>query len=128
LSSDETQSSLEVDSTSLISSFFSHLSSTSNQEFRTNSNEFEQYLQMKELLMHEKSDPLIWWKANCNSYPNLSKLAQKYLSIPTTSVPSERLFSDAGIHVTSLRNRLNPHLVNQILFIKRNNTYVEMFP
>jgi hypothetical protein len=60
LSSDETQSSLEVDSTSLISSFFSHLSSTSNQEFRTNSNEFEQYLQMKELLMHEKSDPLIW--------------------------------------------------------------------
>ena len=102
MSSDETQSSLEVDSTSLISSFFSHLSSTSNQEFRTNSNEFEQYLQMKELLMHEKSDPLIWWKANCNSYPNLSKLAQKYLSIPATSVPSERLFSDAGIHVTSL--------------------------
>jgi hypothetical protein len=54
LASDEIQNSLEVDSTSLISSFFSHLSSTSNQEFRTNSNEINQYLQMKELLMHEK--------------------------------------------------------------------------
>ncbi|CAG8656894.1 9901_t:CDS:1, partial [Diversispora eburnea] len=59
---------------------------------------------MKELLIHEKSDPLIWWKANCNSYPNLSNLVQKYLSILVTSVPFEKLFSDAEIYVTSLRN------------------------
>lgn len=109
-------------------SFFSRSSNTSNVRSKNNSNEIDRYRQVEELLVHESNDPLIWWKANCNAYPNLSVLAQKYLSIPATSVPSERLFSDAGIHVTSLRNRLDPRLVNQILFIKQNKKYLEMFP
>ena len=33
-------------------------------------------------------DPLLWWRDHKSSYPILSKLAQKYLSIPSTSVPS----------------------------------------
>jgi hypothetical protein len=34
-------------------------------------------------------DPLIWWQRYQISYPFLSQLARKYLSIPATSVPSE---------------------------------------
>jgi hypothetical protein len=39
------------------------------------------------------SDMLLWWKNNCKRYPNLSRMARYYLSIPGTSASSERLFS-----------------------------------
>ncbi|GBC47674.2 zinc finger BED domain-containing protein 1-like [Rhizophagus irregularis DAOM 181602=DAOM 197198] len=76
----------------------------------------------------KSTDPLVWWRDHRSSYPILSKLAQKYLSIPSTSVPSERLFSDAGNHVSAKRTRLAPDLVDRILFLKRNSTYFPIFP
>jgi hypothetical protein len=39
--------------------------------------------------------PLEWWHKNSSGYSVLSKIARKYLSIPATSVPCERLFSKA---------------------------------
>lgn len=43
------------------------------------------------------TDPLEWWANHgVSSFPLLSKVAFKYLIIPATSVPSERLFSTAG--------------------------------
>ena len=73
-------------------------------------------------------DPLLWWKDHKSSYAILSQLARKYLSIPSTSVPSERLFSDAGNHISAKRTRLAPDLVDRILFLKRNSTYFSIFP
>ncbi|EZA46507.1 Zinc finger BED domain-containing protein [Ooceraea biroi] len=51
-------------------------------------------------------DPLEWWKSHENRFPLVAQLAKKYLSIPATSVASERTFSTAGNIVTAKRSCL----------------------
>ncbi|XP_028414611.1 zinc finger BED domain-containing protein 4-like [Dendronephthya gigantea] len=65
-------------------------------------------------------DPLSWWKINEKRFSLLSQLAKKYLSVPGTSVPSERLFSKAGELVSIRRNRLKAKNVNMMLFLNKN--------
>ena len=68
----------------------------------------------------KNTDPFNWWEQRQSRFPILSTLARKYLGICPTSVPSERLFSDVGNNVTAKRSRLNPELVGEMLFLKRN--------
>lgn len=65
----------------------------------------------------KKCDLLGFWCEKKGIFPLFYKLAQKYLCIPATSVPSERLFSKAGILCNERRNRLAPKKVNEILFL-----------
>ncbi|KAM9306409.1 E3 SUMO-protein ligase ZBED1-like [Pholidichthys leucotaenia] len=66
------------------------------------------------------SDPLTWWKQHETHFPRLSKLAKKYLSIPATSAPSERVFSTGGNIVTCTRACLKPESVDRLVFLARN--------
>lgn len=66
------------------------------------------------------SSPAAWWKVNEGRFPRLANLAQKYLAIPGTSVPSERGFSAAGLTVNRLRTRLTPDHVDILIFLNKN--------
>ncbi|XP_071091063.1 zinc finger BED domain-containing protein 4-like [Haliotis cracherodii] len=66
------------------------------------------------------SSPLRWWDEISLFYPRLSKLAKRYLNGPSTSVPSERVFSTASDVVTAQRFALKPKHVNRLIFLKKN--------
>ena len=72
-------------------------------------------------------NPFQWWQSNQKSFPVLFGLARKYLCIPATLVPSERLFSDAGNQICEERNRLKASTVTELLFLKRNSEYFNVF-
>lgn len=85
-------------------------------------NELDRYLDItKTPIAIRNTDPLVWWKTREKEFLFLSQLARKYLSIPATSVPSERLFSDAGNTISAKRTSLSSSLVSQMLFLKRNS-------
>ena len=64
--------------------------------------------------------PLEWWGASKRRYPLLSQLATRYLTIPATSVPCERVFSIAGHVVNEKRACLLPSNVNMLVFLAEN--------
>lgn len=67
-----------------------------------------------------ESDPLQWWKNERQRFPILAVLAQKYLCICGTSVPSECLFSKSGFIVNEFRSCLKPECVDKLVFLARN--------
>ena len=65
----------------------------------------------------KRENPLGWWRANAHHFPHMQELAKRFLCRPSTSVPSERLFSAAGHTVTKDRARLDPDTVDELLFL-----------
>ena len=51
---------------------------------------------------------------------NVSVVARRFLSAPSTSVASERMFSGAGNIYSDSRSRLSPERTEMLLFIKYN--------
>lgn len=78
-------------------------------------------------IARENKNPLNWWRAKQEIFPILSIIAKKYLGVPATSVASERLFSDAGNHITAKRNSLDPSLLGKMVFLKRNMQTMDYF-
>ncbi|KAL4122187.1 hypothetical protein QTP88_014561 [Uroleucon formosanum] len=64
-----------------------------------------------------KTDPLITWEELKPMYPLIHKLATKYLSGVSTSVPSERLFSCASNTISKTRNRLCGKSASKLIFL-----------
>ena len=81
-------------------------------------NEFVACLQTAQA--DNETDPVQWWKENASCFPAILKVAQKYLAIPATSVPSERVFSTAGNIVNHKRSCLVPDNVNMLTFLNKN--------
>jgi len=92
--------------------------STSMSPLEKASSEMTMYLQYPQLDIAEC--PLDWWKKEAVYLPMLSTLAKKFLCICATSVSSERAFSSGGNIVTSKRNYLKPHVVDQLVFLAKN--------
>lgn len=80
--------------------------------------EMANYLQ--EEIADGETNALEWWKGNESRFPLMAKMVQKYLCIPATSTPSERIFSKAGNVVTRYRSLLKPEKVNMLVFLSNN--------
>jgi hypothetical protein len=82
-------------------------------------------LYMQEPIPNVNSNPLQWWQLNGSRYPRLRNLALKYLGIPATSTPSERVFSKAGEIVSRPRANLKPSTVDMLVFLSKNLSAVD---
>jgi hypothetical protein len=70
-------------------------------------------------LINRKSDPLEWWK-NATQFPLMQELARKLLCTPSSSVFSERMYSEYGSIFEEKRSRLLPKNGEKLLFIHHN--------
>lgn len=77
-------------------------------------------LYTQEVTPNINESPLDWWKLHGSRYPGLQSLAAKYLGIPATSVPSERIFSKSGEIVSRRRASLKPSTVDMLVFLSKN--------
>jgi hypothetical protein len=71
-------------------------------------------------------DPLAWWKRKEPLFPRLARLARKYLALPASSAPSERIFSKMNAVVDKRRASLDPDRVERLVFIKENKAKVTL--
>ena len=65
-----------------------------------------------------------WWRDRKLEYPYLFKAVKASLCTPATSVPSERIFSEAGYIARARRSKILPVNLDKYLFIKRNKHYL----
>ncbi|XP_044014118.1 E3 SUMO-protein ligase ZBED1-like [Aphidius gifuensis] len=78
--------------------------------------EIKQYLNQQ--LWPRQTNPIQVWKDQLKpSFPGLYPLAMMYLSVPCSSVPSERINSQAGDIKTVTRNRITGEHLNELLFL-----------
>ena len=64
-------------------------------------------------------DPMHWWRGMGHQYPNIKKVMLKYLHVPASSVPSERVFSTAG-NILEGQESLDPDSANILIFLYHN--------
>ncbi|XP_014234082.1 zinc finger BED domain-containing protein 4-like [Trichogramma pretiosum] len=77
--------------------------------------ELNQFYQIKRL--EREDDPIQFWRNQKEALPTIYPLAMKYAVRSATSVPSERMFSNAGLTKTKIRNRLDPDHLDMIVFL-----------
>ena len=63
---------------------------------------------------------LEWWNVNHAKIPLVANLARRYLCIPATSAPSERVFSTAGNNAMFSRYNLSTENIKRLVMIHEN--------
>lgn len=81
----------------------------------TSSDELKHYLNQPVIQLNE--DPIKYWQRQKLLYPTLSRVAERFLCMVATSVPSERLFSRAGNIITDNRSRLLGDRLSRLVFL-----------
>ena len=69
-------------------------------------------------------DPLLFWKENETKYPELSKLAKKFLGVPASEADVERMFNISGFIFNPKRRSLGVDNYENLVFLKLNETYL----
>jgi hypothetical protein len=87
----------------------------SKQNIDSCNDEISQYLNIAVRNLSE--NPFVVWEEMKMIYPNLYKMANKFLGASATSVPSERMFSKAGATASKTRNRLTSKRLSKLLFL-----------
>ena len=77
--------------------------------------EFKEYMSLP-MTNWRVNNVMEWWSDNEEKFPNIAKLARKYLAIPASSAPSERVFSQMKIIVERKRWRMDPERLESVLF------------
>jgi hypothetical protein len=81
--------------------------------------ELVKYLKMMNI--PRTANPLAWWcSVGKELYPVIHEVAKKYIIIPGTSVPSERVFSAAGNIITKKRSALADSTAADLNFLREN--------
>ena len=99
--------------------------STSTLEVPTSKAEHEVENYLNSAAVSQDCNPLEYWKVNQLSYPMLSSLAKKYLSVPVSSAPVERIFSTGGKIFGPARCCLPDNLFQELMFIKLNRLFTK---
>lgn len=66
---------------------------------------------------------LDWWNMHKSLFPRLFKIFCDLATISATSASIERLFSHSGNTLTPKRNRLDPHVLEEIVFLNKNKQF-----
>ena len=72
------------------------------------------------------ADELEWWRVNEHRFPVVARLARRWLAAQVSSVPSERVFSDAGHLVRKKRASLSDELIGVLMFIHANCEHFDL--
>ena len=85
--------------------------------------ELERFLNQpldRDTLVNKSFSLLNWWCQHQAAFPMLAGVARKFMCVPATSTPSERVFSVAGNIVTKKRSLLLSQNVDKLIFLHMN--------
>jgi hypothetical protein len=82
------------------------------------SNEVKDYMSMPSVPLD--TDPLQWWREHQHRFPVLARVARRFLCIPASSAPAERVWSTAGNTITEKRARLSDETVENLILCHEN--------
>eukprot|EP00644_Phytophthora_capsici_P018047 jgi/Phyca11/547549/estExt2_Genewise1Plus.C_PHYCAscaffold_250206 len=84
--------------------------------------EIRRYLANVKNSVGGQTDPFEWWRIHNRTYPNLSRLARKWMGVVATTVPSELAFSTSGTVATVKRSSLASSKVRDLVFVSENSS------
>jgi hypothetical protein len=72
---------------------------------------YQDYIECDPVAKLPREEALNYWNSRLLSQPNLAHFALDMLALPASSAECEHVFSSSKLLITSVRNRLNPDLV-----------------
>ncbi|KAK3929828.1 Zinc finger BED domain-containing protein 4 [Frankliniella fusca] len=78
--------------------------------------QLRQYLDRPPVDRLANPDPLIAWAPFKGEYKAVYSVAEEYLIILATAIPSERLFSNAGLIASPIKSRMSPKHLELLVF------------